>query len=130
MASIWKRPEGAQKGAMVATPPPTSAPVTPEIGTHSLVGGNGQHLVLPARTGGQPWIGYKGSSPQAHPFAPAETFHRRAGGMAQPAPTRLRNTVAAVVNSLTGQAAGTHQLAPGGGVSSMGIQKAPGTVGQ
>lgn len=128
MASLWQRPAGSTKGAMVAQL--KAAPPSPEISVHSLIAGNGQHLVLPPRTNGQPWIGHNGKSPQLHPFAPAETFSQHTGGVNMPAPTRLRATIPAVINSITGQAAGTHQLAPGGGVNMPAAQTAPGGVGR
>jgi hypothetical protein len=127
MASLWKRPP-SQAGAQLAAP--ATPPPAPQVNVHSVIGGNGQHLVLPPRTGGQPWVGHKGNSPQLHAFGPAETFAQHAGGVNMPNPTQLRATVPAVINSITGNAAGTHQLAPGGGVSMPAAQKAPGSVGQ
>lgn len=134
MPSIWKRIPTAtdDKGAQLAQP--AAPPPAPEMNAHSLVGGNGQHLVLPMRTGGQPWVGHKGASPQFHPFSPAESFARRAGigngGVVMPPPSPLRATVPAVVNSITGQAAGTYQMAPGGGVNSPAAQTSPGKTGR
>jgi len=130
MASLWQKASsaGSSRGAQLAAP--AQSQPTPEMNVHSIIGGNGQHLVLPPRTGGQPWIGHKGNSPQAHPFSPAESFSQHTGGVVMPNPTRLRATVPAVINSIVGQAVGTHQLAPGGGVNQPAAQVAPGSVGR
>lgn len=128
MASFWQR-VAKTKGAQLAAPA-APAPNNPVMHIHSLIGGNGQHLVLPPGTGGQPWVGHKGSAPQPHPFSPAATFSLHTGGVNMPSPSRLRSTVPAVVNSLAGQAAGTYQLAPGGGVNMPAAQRGPGRVGK
>lgn len=128
MASFWnKLPK--QKGAQLAQPP-TGGVRMPTVNAHSVIGGNGQHLVLPPRTGGQPWIGHMGRAAMSHPFSPADTFNIRAGGAIMPQPSRLLATTPAAVNSITGQAAGTFQLAPGGGFNQPLIQTAPGSVGK
>ena len=127
MASFWKRQPSAKGAQLVQTAAP---PPSPTVNVHSLIAGNGQHMVLPPRTGGIPHIGHKGSAPQQHPFSPAETFSQHTGGVNMPAPTRLRSTVPAAINSITGQAAGTYQLAPGGGTNMPAAQKAPGAVGR
>lgn len=104
----------------------------PDIHVHSLIAGNGQHLVAPPRSGGMPWVGHKGRSPQAHPFAPTETFNMHAGNgvTMMPDPSPLVATTPAVITSITGQTVGTHQLAPGGGVYRPVSQVAPGRVGK
>lgn len=114
MASLWQRATTA-RGAQLAQP--KSPPPAPGPNVHSLIAGNGQHYVLPPRTGGIPHIGHKGSAPQPHPFAPAETFSQHTGGVNMPAPSRLRATMPSAINSIAGQASGTYQLAPGGGVN-------------
>src|SRR5437660_1225325 len=128
MPGIWRKLQDvAGKGAQTAAP--IGAPPAPDPNVHSIIAGNGQHHVVAPRSGGMPWIGHKGRAPVEHGFAPSETFGFNAGGANMPAATQLRATVPAVINQLTGQAAGTHQLAPGGGVYQPANQISPGKVG-
>lgn len=124
MAGLWMKLKDAAPGAQTAQLKAT--PVAPDPNVHSVIAGNGQHYLVAPRSGGMAWIGHKGHAPVAHGFGPSETFDPTRGGFNMPAATVLMATVPAVINQLTGQAAGTHQMAPGGGVYMPANQVKPG----
>jgi hypothetical protein len=127
MAGIWRKlQDNAGKGAQVTLP--AGPPPAPDPNVHSIIAGNGQHYVVAPRTGGMPWIGHQGRAPVTHGFGPSETFNPTRGGLNMPAATQLRATVPAVINQLTGQAAGTQQMAPGGGVYMPPNQTTPASI--